>query len=54
MILLLFVCSKLDISDELKSVIEDLQPQESKMHCLLNNADQPDKASLMQVYGALL
>jgi hypothetical protein len=24
------------------------------MHCILNNADQPDQTSLMQVYGALL
>jgi EH domain-containing protein 1 len=54
LILLLFDCSKLDISDELKSVIEELQPQESKIHCILNKADQLDQVSLMRVYGALL
>lgn len=54
LILLLFDCSKLDISDELKSVIEELQPHESKIHCILNKADQLDQVSLMRVYGALL
>ena len=54
MILLLFDCSKLDISDEFKSVIEELQPFEDKVQCVLNKADQLDQVSLMRVYGALL
>ncbi len=54
LILLLFDCSKLDISDEFKSVIEELQPHEDKIHCVLNKADQLDQVSLMRVYGALL
>lgn len=54
LILLLFDCSKLDISDEFKSVIEELQPHEDKVHCILNKADQLDNESLMRVYGALL
>lgn len=54
LILLLFDCSKLDISDEFKSVIEELQPHEDKVHCVLNKADQLDQESLMRVYGALL
>lgn len=54
LILLLFDCSKLDISDEFKSVIEELQPHEDKVHCVLNKADQLDHESLMRVYGALL
>eukprot|EP01038_Epipyxis_sp_PR26KG_P008135 gene8135-11013_t len=54
LILLLFDCSKLDISDEFKSVIEELQPHEDKVHCVLNKADQLDSESLMRVYGALL
>jgi len=54
LILLLFDCSKLDISDEFKSVIEELQPHEDKVHCVLNKADQLDQVSLMRVYGALL
>jgi EH domain-containing protein 1 len=54
LILLLFDCSKLDISDEFKSVIEELQPYEDRVHCVLNKADQLDQVSLMRVYGALL
>lgn len=54
LILLMFDCSKLDISDEFKSVIEELQPHEDKVHCVLNKADQLDTESLMRVYGALL
>lgn len=53
-ILLMFDCSKLDISDEFKLVIEELQPHEGKVHCILNKADQLDTESLMRVYGALL
>jgi EH domain-containing protein 1 len=54
LILLLFDCSKLDISDEFKGVIEELQPFEDKIHCILNKADMLDTESLMRVYGALL
>jgi len=54
LILLLFDCSKLDISDEFKGVIEELQPHEDKIHCVLNKADQLDTEALMRVYGALL
>jgi len=54
LILLMFDCSKLDISDEFKSVIEELQPHENKVHCILNKADQLDQEMLMRVYGALL
>ena len=43
-----------DISDEFKSVIEELQPHEDKVHCVLNKADMLDTESLMRVYGALL
>lgn len=54
LILLMFDPSKLDISDEFKSVIEELQPHEDKVHCVLNKADQLDQEALMRVYGALL
>jgi hypothetical protein len=54
LILLMFDPSKLDISDEFKSVIEELQPHEDKVHCVLNKADMLDTESLMRVYGALL
>jgi EH domain-containing protein 1 len=49
----MFDPSKLDISDEFKSVIEELQPHEDKVHCVLNKADNLDTESLMRVYGAL-
>lgn len=54
LILLLFDCSKVDISDEFKFVIEELQPHESKVHCVLNKAESLDQEQLMRVYGALL
>ena len=54
LILLMFDPSKLDISDEFKSVIEELRPYEDKVHCVLNKADSLDPESLMRVYGALL
>jgi Domain of unknown function (DUF5600) len=50
----MFDPSKLDISDEFKSVIEELQPHEDKVHCVLNKADMLDTEKLMRVYGALL
>ena len=53
LILLMFDCSKLDISDEFKLVIEELQPHEDRS-TVLNKADQLDTESLMRVYGALL
>lgn len=45
----MFDPSKLDISDELKSVIEELQPFEEKVCCVLNKADNLDIESLMRV-----
>ena len=54
LILLMFDCSKLDISDEFKSVIEELQPNEDKIHCILNKADQLDSESLLRCYGSML
>lgn len=54
LILLMFDPSKLDISDEFKAVIEELQPHEDKVHCVLNKADSLDTEALMRVYGALM
>jgi EH domain-containing protein 1 len=48
----MFDPSKLDISDELKSVIEELQPYEEKVCCVLNKADNLDIESLMRVSDA--
>jgi EH domain-containing protein 1 len=40
MILLLFECHKLDISDEFKRVIMSLHGQDDKIHVVVNKADQ--------------
>lgn len=53
-ILLLFDAHKLDISDELKSVIECLQNQDDKIKCILNKADSVSRSQLMRVYGSLM
>jgi len=53
-ILLLFDCSKLDISDEFKDVVRSLDMQHDKVRCLLNKADLVEPDELFRVYGALL
>lgn len=53
-ILLLFDAHKLDISDELKRVIECLKSHDDKMRIVLNKADMVDPQQLMRVYGALM
>lgn len=53
-ILLLFDCNKLDISDELKRVIEGLKAHDDKIRIVLNKADMVDPQQLMRVYGALM
>lgn len=53
-ILLLFDGNKLDISDELKRVIESLKGHDDKIRIVLNKADMVDPQQLMRVYGALM
>lgn len=53
-ILLLFDGNKLDISDELKRVIECLKTHDDKMRIVLNKADMVGPQQLMRVYGALM
>lgn len=53
-ILLFFDCTKLDISDELKRVIESLKSHDDKMRVVLNKADMVGPQELMRVYGALM
>jgi GTPase SAR1 family protein len=54
LILLLFDCNKLDISDEFKRAIEALKGQDDKIRVVLNKADQVSSQQLMRVYGALM
>ena len=54
LILLLFDAHKLDISDELKRIIEALRPFDDKMKIVLNKADGVSEQQLMRVYGALM
>lgn len=53
-ILLIFDAHKLDISDELKRVIESLKDHDKKIRIVLNKADIVPPQTLMRVYGALM
>eukprot|EP00184_Porphyridium_aerugineum_P006126 CAMPEP_0184699514 /NCGR_PEP_ID=MMETSP0313-20130426/5769_1 /TAXON_ID=2792 /ORGANISM="Porphyridium aerugineum, Strain SAG 1380-2" /LENGTH=663 /DNA_ID=CAMNT_0027158625 /DNA_START=42 /DNA_END=2030 /DNA_ORIENTATION=- len=53
-ILILFDAHKLDISDELKRVIEVLKGHEDKIRIVLNKADSVAPQQLMRIYGALM
>lgn len=54
MIIVMFDAHKLDISDELKTVLDELKPHGEKLRVLLNKADTIDTQSLLRVYGALM
>jgi len=54
LIIIMFDAHKLDISDELKRVIELMIPHADKIRVLLNKADQVSTQQLMRVYGALM
>ena len=54
MIIVMFDGHKLDISDELKNVLDELKPHNDKLRVLLNKADSIDTQSLLRVYGALM
>jgi len=54
MIIIMFDAHKLDISDELRSVLDTLKPHQEKIRVLLNKADTIDTQSLLRVYGALM
>eukprot|EP00957_Ditylum_brightwellii_P046751 3548230-Ditylum_brightwellii.AAC.1 len=54
LIIIMFDAHKLDISDELKRVIEMMKPHSDKVRVLLNKADAVSTQHLMRVYGALM
>jgi len=54
LIIIMFDAHKLDISDELKRVIEMMKPHADKVRIVLNKADSIDTQQLMRVYGALM
>jgi hypothetical protein len=54
MIIIMFDAHKLDISDELRVVMDSLRIHQDKIRILLNKADTIDSQSLMRVYGALM
>mmetsp|Transcript_2007 Transcript_2007/g.2808 ORF Transcript_2007/g.2808 Transcript_2007/m.2808 type:complete len:734 (+) Transcript_2007:100-2301(+) len=54
LIIIMFDAHKLDISDELKRVIELLIPHQDKIRVVLNKADMITTQQLMRVYGALM
>lgn len=54
LILIFFDAHKLDISDELKEVLEILKPHEDKIRIVLNKSDQVSQQELLRVYGALM
>lgn len=54
LIIIMFDAHKLDISDELKKVIELMIPHQDKVRVVLNKADQISTQQLMRVYGALM
>jgi len=54
LIIIMFDAHKLDISDELKRVIEMMSPHADKVRVVLNKADSVSTQQLMRVYGALM
>lgn len=54
LIVIMFDAHKLDISDELKRVIEMMKPHADKVRVVLNKADSVSTQQLMRVYGALM
>ena len=54
MILLLFDAHKIDVSDELKGIIEILSGHDEKMRLVLNKADCLSTEEIMHVYGGTM
>ena len=54
LIIIMFDAHKLDISDELKRVIQLMSTHSDKVRVVLNKADMVSTQQLMRVYGALM
>ena len=54
LIIIMFDAHKLDISDELKGVMQLMIPHLDKIRIVLNKADSISTQQLMRVYGALM
>jgi len=54
LVIIMFDANKLDISDELKRVMELFIPHLDKVRIVLNKADSISTQQLMRVYGALM
>jgi len=54
LVIIMFDAHKLDISDELKGVMELFIPHLDKIRIVLNKADSISTQQLMRVYGALM
>jgi len=54
MIILLFDAHSLDISDEIRRIVEKLKGNYRKIRIVLNKADQVSNHQLLRVYGALM
>jgi GTPase SAR1 family protein len=54
LVIVMFDAHKLDISDELKAVMELMIPHLDKIRVVLNKADSISTQQLMRVYGALM
>ena len=54
LVIIMFDAHKLDISDELKGVMELFIPHLDKIRVVLNKADSISTQQLMRVYGALM
>lgn len=54
LIIIMFDAHKLDISDELKRVMQLMTPHSDKIRIVLNKADSISTQQLMRVYGALM
>jgi hypothetical protein len=54
MIIFMFDAHKLDISDELRGILDKIRPHQDKVRIILNKVQTIDTQQLLRVYGALM